>query len=428
MIDRTTASSALLAPVEAQPQNLRDTRNAEIDLRPYVNALWRRRFVIAVVTVIAGVIAFTVAIRSVRVYEASVILGVSASKLNDNAAAIAVTTANFRPIVGSRVVAQQVVTAFHLDGPPYQFSASSFLENAVQIEEIRNSGLLRLAVRLREPQLTANVANALAKSAVDYSQSLNQNEAIRARDFLKTQLDTARDRLQHAESALTRFKETAQVELAQADVAAIIDQRKSLLQLLVDIEATKARVLQAQQALNDHQSIVVLNRTLLDDPAFLEAARAAAKPSDNLVGLQMRSESLNGVYQSIDRNLTEDRSELAALEKRRQQLVNVRGLSGSQIAKVRELYDKQGTQVRLETEFNLAQRNYVDVASKYDGARLQVAARSTELDVIDPAVPPEHPLSRQVLSRTAVGIAVGFGIGVVGALLLALRSGERFGA
>jgi uncharacterized protein involved in exopolysaccharide biosynthesis len=390
----------------------------EVDLAPYVAILWRYRFLIAAVTLIAGAVTFVGAIRSTRVYEASAMLSVSASKLADTSSAIA--TANYRPVVANRAVAQKVVERFHLNAPPYSYTGTSFLEEAVQLEELRNTALLRLSVRLPDPRLAADVANTLASFAVDYAQTLSKDEVIRARDLIKLQLDLATARLKQTGEALAVFKRTAQLDLARADVDAIVDERRSLLGLAVDIEGKRASVRAAERELAARQKLDVTSKTIDQDPAMLEASRARAPGSGSALGLQMKSESVSRTYEDLDAHLSTNRVELAELEKRQQQLLDVRKLGHAQLSRIREFHDMEAEQDRLTLEYDLAEKSYQEVSVRYEGARLQVAGRSAELQIVDPAVVPTRPLSRQVVSRTLTASATGFGIAAVCALAFGL--------
>ena len=113
-------------------------------------------------------------------------------------------------------------------------------------------------------------------------------------------------------------------------------------------------------------------------------------------------------------------------EKRRQQLVDRMHLDAAQIAVVRDLHDKDSELRRLEMDFEIAQKAYSEVAIRYEGARLQVAGHSAEIQVIDPAMPPDRPLSRQVVSRTASAAVAGLALGAV--LALAIGLGRRSAA
>jgi uncharacterized protein involved in exopolysaccharide biosynthesis len=92
-------------------------------------------------------------------------------------------------------------------------------------------------------------------------------------------------------------------------------------------------------------------------------------------------------------------------------------LGGTQLAKLSELYSKQVELARLETEHDLARSVYREVATRYEEARLQVAARSAQLQVLDFAVPSGQPVGPRVVRNAAVGLVAGFTLSSIAALL-----------
>jgi uncharacterized protein involved in exopolysaccharide biosynthesis len=60
----------------------------------------------------------------------------------------------------------------------------------------------------------------------------------------------------------------------------------------------------------------------------------------------------------------------------------------------------------------------VDVSKRYEQARLQVAGRSAQLQLMDAALPPDRPVSRHVVRNTAFALVVGFMLTAIAALFL----------
>jgi uncharacterized protein involved in exopolysaccharide biosynthesis len=423
MAERVLRDAALSAHGEADRLQQNSPSN-EVDLQPYLAIVWAYRVFIVAVALCFGAGAFLLAIRSTRLYEATTVLSVSQSKLTDNSGTLA--TANFRPIVTNRGVAQKILREFGLDGAPYYYTPARFLEEAVQLEEVKNSGLMRLGVRLQRPDLAAGVANKLAAGAVEFSQTLNQDEAVRLRDLIKSQLDVSDARMKRAAQALLAFKRTAQIDLVRIDVEAILDQRKEILGLLVDVEGGRAKVASAEAELAKLQRVDVTTKTVLGDPTMLEASRPLMPQGTSPLGLQVKTEDVSPEYQALAKELAFSRMDLAEAEKRKQQLVDRMHLDAQQLGLVRDLQDKDAELTRLQMDYAIAEKAYTDVASRYEGARLQVAGHSAELQIIDPALPPERPLSRQVVLRTFSGAAIGLVLGAVVALIsgLARRSSQ----
>jgi uncharacterized protein involved in exopolysaccharide biosynthesis len=246
---------------------------------------------------------------------------------------------------------------------------------------------------------------------------VSQQEASRSRDDLQVQRDEAKTRHEQAVEALREFRAASQLELLRRDVDSMLDQRGELLALLIQIESERARLVRAEEELAGRERIGTIRRSIDSDPAMMETARRTADTSESLLGLETRNEYLDPVYQSVDGQVATSRATLAALERKRTQVVDVRKIDGPQFAQLTRLYDLEGELARLEMERDLATTVYRQVATAFETARVQVASRSPQLEVLDAAVSPDRPVSRRVVSLTLLGLIAGFVLASIGAVV-----------
>jgi uncharacterized protein involved in exopolysaccharide biosynthesis len=377
-------------------------------------AIVLRRWVVVILAAVAA--AIPVAIMGMaggRVYEASAVMSAGPSKIGDNQGGI--STASFRPMIVNNGLARKVIAAFHLGDPPQSLTPYRFLHDRLIVTETRNTNLMQIAVRMPDPELAANVANAVATGAIELAASVSAQEAIRARDMIGKQMEEVGKRMTTAETNLLTFKRDAQIELLRGDVEAMLGERKGLTALLIKIESERAKLDRARQELKTRQPVDTVRKTIDADPTLTEAARAAQPAGTSILGLEMKSEAMNPVYQDIDKEIAISQANLAALEKQRAQIVDVRKLNGAALEKLTTLYQKESTLARLTLERDSAQKTFVDLSGQYEATRLRIAARSGELQLIDAAIPPESPLARGLLQRTAAAAVFG---GACGALLV----------
>jgi uncharacterized protein involved in exopolysaccharide biosynthesis len=373
---------------------------------------------IAALTLAAGAVTVLVTLFTPRLYEAAVVFGATGSKMSDDVNPRATPT--FRPMIANHSVAQQIVDRFHLNEAPYFYDAAAFLDKATELEEVRNTNVLLLTVRLREPALAAQVANALAQAAVAYTKSLSEEEGGRARDRIKAEVARSTERLQRASAALAAFNRSAQLELAGADLDALVVQRRSIPALVVQAEGSRAGATQAEHELSDHAKLDVTTRSVLDDPMAVEQVRAAAADRKVPLALSIKSESLNKAYEGLDITAAQNRVDLARAERQLKELSGVRRTDAATLATIRAYHEKKAEHAHLELEQTLAERTYTDVVSRYESARLQVAIRSADLQVIDPAVVPALPVPRGLVSRTCAAVLLAFALATGGALVAGL--------
>lgn len=402
---------------EADQPAIASARGDQVDLADYLSAVWDHRALIAVVTLACMGAALVFSLTGPRLYEATLTLAVNQSKTGEQVATQQVTAASFRPLVESRATAAAVIQELGLDKPPYYVSPTQFLSGIIAVEELRGTNLIRLAARFEHPELAAKIAGRVAEHAVALVQRASADEATQARDLIKVQLDQVRTRFYDMNAKLLAYREQAQVEGVKEDVDAIMIQRGNVLELLVRIESEKAKLALIEQELSKRHRVDTLKRTIDPDP-LVEGSQANPATGSAPLGVQSESESINSVYDMLDGELALTRSNLAALEKQKAQLVDVRKIDAAVLPRLSQLYQGESEVARLTAERDLAQKIYLDVTSRYEVARLLVASRSAELQIIDPAVAPERPLSRNIVRNTAVAGIGGLSVAAVAAMLL----------
>ena len=104
---------------------------------------------------------------------------------------------------------------------------------------------------------------------------------------------------------------------------------------------------------------------------------------------------------------------MAYLDQRRLRLAATVGLNGSQLTSLTMLYERESRLARLQSERELARRSYEAIATKYQGAQLAAVGRTSQLLVVDRAVPLDAALSRYVALQTLLG-------GMAGGLLASI--------
>jgi uncharacterized protein involved in exopolysaccharide biosynthesis len=386
----------------------------DVDFGRYVVALWRRIWLIVLVgACCAAATALALTIFRASSYRASSMLAVSGSKVGEQAAP-SVSAAYFRPLIESYTLAASVVEELQLGGEPLSMTPESFL-SALSVEEVRGSNLLRIDVTLRAPELAAKAANRVAEMAVESARRLSQNEAVQARDDIQVELDQSRNRLKEAAERLQSFKSAAQIELTKEDVDAMLWERGRLPALQLEIAALEGRLAKSEQELASRQRIDSLTRSIVGDEALALAAKTGLSGSG--LGLQLQSQEVNEVYESVEETVTEARAELAALQKRRALLIDVLKLDGSRQDKLSELYRKEAELARLQVEYSVAEKSYTEIAARYDVARLQVAARSSQLQLIDRAIVPSAPTPSHWIRQSLFAFLAGVTLTAIAILL-----------
>ena len=425
-------------------------------LADYLNAIWRFRWLLVGGSVLAAVVTYVVALTLTPRFEASAVLMVTAPKTGDPVAA-GLDVRNFRAFVQNQTLAAEVVKEFALNTTPQRF-----LDDNVSVQEVRATNLLTVSVTVSDPQLAARIANAMAGRAVALSRSVEQAESVVARDVIKGQLDAARDRLTQARTALEAYQRGAQVELLEKRVNVLTDQQADVQNLTVDIEGQRAYLQQAERELAQQDRVRGVQRSVqlpapraVDDDARRERERSAdeadrqraeqsarqprreekhapgamasPKPTPPPPERPRRPEPeaeppvrpelrdtlvdpyINPSYEILQQQVTAARSRVAQLEHKRAEMLKPRSSDGH-LPALADFYTRKARQTELEMQQELAERIYLDVATRFEQARLQIASRSAQLQVLDAALPPDRKVYPREKLMASAALVLAFSL------------------
>jgi uncharacterized protein involved in exopolysaccharide biosynthesis len=445
----------------------------EINLAEYVATAWRYRLIIVAIVTVTALVTYLVNRQLTPTYEVTVRMLATESQVVDDATSRALSVARFRELLESPSLIAAVLQEFQLSGPPHQLTPHRFLANNLSVREIPDTGILRASVRFTDPEKLVNLANKYASRAVNLAERLNQDETKYARDLLKVQADQAKMRLTEAENELEAFRRKTQIELLRKDVEAILEHRPDVLALQMDIETERAQLRQAEVELAKQERVRDVRRSLdtlpetsiaPPTPKSLEPKQPAAEtpvwqpptaksqrgrvtgrseqrpenevaPSSKPVPtepkgatsavpsapLPLRSELndpyVNPVYEVLARDVAQSRAKLAGLQRRRQQLVSELKMSAPSSTKLEALYRAETQLAHLTGEYEIARNAYMNAASKYEDARLQITVRSPRLQILDAALPPDRPVLPNIPRNVAAAVMLAFTLSVIAVLL-----------
>jgi len=340
------------------------------------------------------------------------------------------TAANFRVLLQNLTLSLQVINELGIDKPPFSLTAQRFRDEALQVEEVPGTNLVRVRVKLTDPGPAMEASRRLAQKAMSLNAEITRREGSSIRDLLSGQLKESSDQLKTAETQYVAFQREAQIELLERDTDAMIYERGELLRLTIDIEGEKARLKTAESEIAKQPRILSVGRSVPSEDALRRAAEsdrenpANASMKDAQM-LDLSNPLINPVYQTLEFQIASGRARLAALEQQRREVVDVKKLGGRELKALSDLYSRRIELARLESSYNLAKKVYGDLRLRYEETRSEGIGSAAVLQVVDDAIPPDRPLSRRGARSTALGFVSGLMIAALLALALDSRSTLR---
>jgi chain length determinant protein EpsF len=398
------------------------------------------------------------------------------------AAGITYFLATQRDVVGSRAVAQRVITNLDLERDPDKarrliggdniflaalstvrgwiarlFASGEdapqslhewLIENLVKnlsVSSGRDSKLLRVGFTSSDPQFSAAAANAMMRAFLEVNVHLKSAPARSETAWLDGQLKELREDLAKAETKLSEFQQSkgiiatderldsenlrladlsAQLAMAQADAFSSDARRRQL----ADFASGRGRIADAPAEVITSSVVMRLREDIAQREAKL------ADMSRELGPNHPRYKTAAGELDNLRGQLGSEMRSMA------QGLATQGSISGSREAGLRAALEKQKGRLlgmkrdreqvsMLARDVDNAQRSYNSAVQRISQARIEAASERPNAALVDEAAVPIRPASPRTMLNLAIGCALGLLLGLGAALQLEsaqrqVRSGE----
>lgn len=173
------------APEPAQHGFGRELADERVDLRRYLDALRRGRYLIAAIVVVVTVVVVGVSLLLASTYEAEATLLLDEPQselLATDAESVERRLATFGTLIGSRAVSERA--AEEVAGP-----SADEISDAVSSSVEEEANLITVRAEDGEPEVAAEIANAVAAAFIDEQREVDRQEARDAIAELEEELD-----------------------------------------------------------------------------------------------------------------------------------------------------------------------------------------------------------------------------------------------
>jgi polysaccharide chain length determinant protein (PEP-CTERM system associated) len=443
------------------------SRNQNINVGHYMDVICRRRWLIILPFCLAMVVGIVLIVKLPRVYEASALILVHPQRVSEKIVS---------PVVAGDIetriqsLSQQIMSRSNLERVIEKFKLFSDNESKNMLVEekldslrsriaveaggrsraIRDTNSFSITFRDRNPQNAMSLANGLAAIFIDENLREREGLAVGTTDFLDSEVESTRKRLEAQEQLFKTFREKNMGELPEqldANLKILDRLSQSLSQkeeslrsarvALVALESEMAIKLGAlasvgqasNQPVNEdfmtpdqlkdklanlragyteqHPDVVRLKtkiEKLEKDQKTTDAAPAVAAPTSGYAAAQLRAE--------LVRQKTVLHGEISALEN------DIGRLKGE----IREYHRRVEIIPKREQEFLAIKRDYENVRDSYNsllnrkleaeiGVNIEKKKKGEQFQIIDAARLPEKPVFPNLPKLFLITIVAGLGLG-----------------
>ena len=295
------------------------------------------------------------------------------------------------------------------------------------VTPVRNSRLVDLHYRTSEPELSARIANALARQYIEQNLEFKFLASKEATDFLNERMAEQRKSLEQSEQALQKYRE-------QTGAVALEDRQNIVVQRLADLNAavTRARTerIEKEAVYNQIRSIqgdrnavdtfpAILNNSFIQQlkSELNQLQRQQAQMSDKLGTRHPEMVKVQSAIETTEAKIgAEIQKVVQALRNDYQAAVNnERALQSSLDQQRREAQDLN----RAAIQYGVLQRDTASNQTMFEGllqrskeTGVSTELRTSNIRVVDAAEVPRRPASPNKMSNTVIGFFGGALLGI----------------
>jgi polysaccharide chain length determinant protein (PEP-CTERM system associated) len=446
-------------------------RSEGLNIGYYLNLIARRRWLILAPFCLAVLVGMVLAVKLPRIYEASTLILVQPQRVPEKIVTPVVDTDIENRIntlsqqILSRSNLERVISQFKLFSDPK--SAGLLIEDKlanlrqrIKVEvgkptrARRDADSFSITFQDRDPQIAMRVANGLATFFIDENLKAREGIAVGTSDFLDSELESMRRRLEQQEQLLKTFRET--------HMGSLPDQLDSNLKVL---ERLNQQLYQKEESLRSTrvalaalESEVAARQSTLAAMAAPAAPGGSVRPGEEQMSLEQlreRLEVLRSSYTDQHPDVVRLKTRIERMEKESAAAPSApaagapagRSLSGqinaeairqrttllgaipaleADIARlnqeIRDYQRRVEAAPKLEQELLALRRDYDNIKASYSSllnrkleadiaVNMERKQKGEQFQVIDTARLPEKPVSPDMRKLFLITLAAGLGIG-----------------
>jgi len=297
----------------------------------------------------------------------------------------------------------------------------------VQVEQLRNTRMLRISAENPDPQLAARIANSMAQAFIALSLERRLESSAYAKTFLESQLALTKAKLEESERRLNEFsrsrnlltldEKTNVVNQTYTEFAAALAKaEQERIKLQSEYETIRSAPDSARQVLESRIIQTYKEQRARLDAEYQQGAKIYKKDFPKMQQLQAQINDIDAKIETeVQSILTSVRNLLDTARAQESQLARRLGQARSEIVSGQE----------KSVDYNLLKREVDTNRELYDGLLQQVkevgvagGVEANNIQVVDKAHAPLFPHKPRVALNAAVGLLAGLMLGLLLVFLL----------
>lgn len=429
----------------------------EKELKEYIMMLWYKKWLIISLFILAVAASFFITQQMQRIYQSSTLVMLQTEDSPEDLFSEQLSFVGrndkllntYSRIFSSRRILNKVIEDLELKNEKDELISAELLRNNIFIQSGQDSDLITIQVNYNDPELAKKITDSIVANMQTEIRELNQTSLKSASNFITTQLENTKQRLQELEDQLLAYRENNDIIMPET-------QGENLLERYSEMESKKIEAeLRAREAA---VSLKEINRKLKGiDEKIISSQSISRNPQiseikSQLTGLYTELEGLKTKYtekhpavvevqariNNLEKELDNKTAEIVSnrtetnnplyqnlnaqiIEREVQQLTASAQLEVYQTrleeleAELEQFPEAELSFLRLQREKEVAEDIYLLLRNRKEEINIQQAMQTSDIFVIDQAYQPENPIKPNLLLNLAVAglLALMLSVGII---------------
>jgi polysaccharide biosynthesis transport protein len=298
---------------------------------------------------------------------------------------------------------------------------------SVQVEQLRNTRMIRISAENADPQLAARMANSMAQAFIALSLERRLESSAYAKTFLETQLALTKAKLEESERRINEFsrsrniltldEKTNVINQTYTDFASALSKaEQERIKLESEYEAIRSNPDSARQVLESRVIQTYKEQRARLDAEYQQNAKIYKKDFPKMQQLEAQINDIDGKVESEVQSILRSLRNLLDTAKSQESQLSKR--LGQARAEIVSGQDKN-------VDYNLLKREVDTNRELYDGLLQQVkevgvagGVEANNIQVVDKAHAPLFPFKPRLGLNAAIGLMAGLMLGLLLVFLL----------
>lgn len=414
-------------------------RRDEIELRDYVRGLWKEKWLMLVVFVVAVGIAAGISWGLPAQYatETTLLIAPTVSEQLAGEGEPFVRTfsaGTYENLALANDLLGEIIAALDLRVNPGQpdskLLAVETLKRHMRAEVVVGAEggpspggfrfpLLTMRVRGTDPERISQIANKWAELFIQRNTRLMETATAQSYEFIAERFGEVGNELEAKEEKKRLYQQENPLELWESSLWVMRDRYEDFLSQLQDkrleLAEKQAQLARLEAALAKEPPFLALKRSISTEVLWELLSR---EPSPEellaLADLSLTEQQINQVYLSIKDQLIQTQAEVDTLEGGIQYLEGkVEQFEGQIAQKAAKIAETRLTLERMDREVWALRQTFTDLFDRLQEARIAKAESESSIRVVQSAIPPQVPIAPRRLLNAGVAAVLGLFLGMI---------------